>query len=437
MKTQFTILLIAFSFFAQSQTYPSIELKAKEFSEALVTEDFKAALEYFTPTVAAELDAAKLKETWKAIQDQMGDYVSKANIIVKEEGDFIVSFQPLKFKTNTLDLKLIFDASESIAGILFTPHKILELDLVETELYAEEEILVESGSEIQLRGILTLPKNKKKVPAVVLVHGSGPNDMDETYGPNKLFRDIAQGLAEKGIAVIRYTKRTKAYSGPPEIDINTLTLYEETIEDALSAVNLAKKDKRIDKKNIFVLGHSLGAMSAPRIGTLSKSAKGIIIMAGNARPLEELVYEQYNYLINEDSVVTPEEESIMVNFESQLKALKELSSLGKTDGILPFGLPSPYWQYLGEYNQVESAQKLDKPIMIIQGKRDYQVPLTDYEIWQSALAKKADVTFKIYEKLNHQMREGTGKCYPAEYNVKSDLPFYLIVDIAEWIFKQK
>ncbi len=437
MKIKLVFLLSTFGLWANSQTYPNIEIKAAAFAEALVTEDFEAAVDYFTPKVLAQVDANKLKEIWNQVQGQTGVYQSKEAVNVVEENATVVSYQALTFANTILDLKLAFDASESVAGMLFVPHKIIELDLQETELFAEEEISVETGKDIKLRGILTLPKNKSKVPAIVLVHGSGPNDMDETYGPNKLFKDLAHSLAKKGIAVIRYTKRTKAYSGPPQLDLNALTLYEETIEDAISAVDLAKKDKRIDKKNIFVLGHSLGGMAAPRIGALAKNTKGIIIMAGNARPLEQLVLEQYNYLINEDSVITAEEESLIVNYEGQLKELDNLKKNGKTDGILPLGLPTNYWQYLVEYNQVKTALELDKPILIIQGKRDYQVTIKDYQVWENAIGSKKNVQFKLYEFLNHQMREGTGPSYPAEYNIKSKLPTYLVSDIAAWVFAQK
>ncbi|MFT5823984.1 MAG: putative peptidase, partial [Crocinitomix sp.] len=337
MKIQLTFFIFSLSLLANSQTYPNVEIKAAAFSEALVSEDYETAVDYFTPEVLAQVDAAKLEEIWNQVQGQAGTYESKSAVHVSKENDAVVSYQALTFANTLLDLKLAFDASESVAGILFIPHKVLNLDLVETEKIFEEEILVKTGKDVQLRGILTLPKGDDKVPAIILVHGSGPNDMDETLGPNKLFKDIAHGLAEKGIAVIRYTKRTKEYSAPPQIDITYMTLFEETIEDAISAVDLAKKDKRIDKKQIYVLGHSLGGMAAPRIGTLAKNTKGIIIMAGNARPMEELIYEQYKYLVEEDGIVTPEEESIVVNFEGQLKVLEKFRKEGKTDWILPMG----------------------------------------------------------------------------------------------------
>jgi dienelactone hydrolase len=100
----------------------------------------------------------------------------------------------------------------------------------------------------------------------VLVHGSGPQDRDETIGPNKPFRDLAWGLASQGIAVLRYEKRTKKHAMKLVLIKNTITVKQETIDDALAAVALLRKTERIDPNRIFVLGHSLGGMLIPRIG---------------------------------------------------------------------------------------------------------------------------------------------------------------------------
>ena len=81
---------------------------------------------------------------------------------------------------------------------------------------------------------LTLPVGKKKAPVVILVHGSGPQDRDETVGPNKPFRDLAWGLAERGIATVRYDKRTKEMAQC--VQITNLTVYNEYITDVIIAV---------------------------------------------------------------------------------------------------------------------------------------------------------------------------------------------------------
>ena len=135
-----------------------------------------------------------------------------------------------------------------------------------------------------------------RVPCVILVHGSGPHDRDETIGPNKPFRDLAWGLAERGIAVVRYEKRTKAYGAAcvpagRELDYDT-----EAVDDAVAIVEQVKGFARAGfPDSVYVLGHSLGGTLAPRIAGRSKGLAGIIILAGLARPLEDALEEQFYY----------------------------------------------------------------------------------------------------------------------------------------------
>ena len=156
---------------------------------------------------------------------------------------------------------------------------------------------------------------------MVLVHGSGPNDRDETIGANKPFRDLAWGLATRSIAVLRYEKRTKQYPGKlMATGVGQFTAQEESIDDALSAVGQLRGTEGIDPKRIFVLGHSLGGTLAPRIGQADPKITGLIIMAGSTRPLEDMVVEQTRYLISLNGTPTAEGEAKLS--EVQLIAAK-------------------------------------------------------------------------------------------------------------------
>ena len=157
-----------------------------------------------------------------------------------------------------------------------------------------ENIVIGQGTKYPLKGILTLPENSDgPVPAVVLVHGSGSSNMDEKVGKLTPFKDIAEGLARHGIACVRYNKRSFSYGLKMVRDKSlTITAKEETIEDAILATELLKSDSRIDSDKIFIIGHSMGGMLAPRIDAEGGDYRGLIIMAGTPRRLEDVMKEQ-------------------------------------------------------------------------------------------------------------------------------------------------
>jgi dipeptidyl aminopeptidase/acylaminoacyl peptidase len=204
-------------------------------------------------------------------------------------------------------------------------------------------------------------------------------------------------LATRGIATLRYVKRTKQYPGRP-----VATVKEETIDDAVSAIILLRQQPKIDAKRVFVLGHSLGGYIAPRIAQQYPAVAGVIVMAGNVRSIEELGREQLQYL-----GAPPE-------------ALQQILR----------GLPPSYLDDLKAYDPVALARKIALPFLILQGERDYQVTMKDFELWKAGLKDRKDVTFKSYPKLNHLFLEGEGKSLPPEYSKPGHIPGYVLDDIA-------
>jgi dienelactone hydrolase len=249
---------------------------------------------------------------------------------------------------------------------------------------------------------------------VVLVHGSGPNDRDETIGPNKPFRDIAWGLADSGIAVLRYDKRTRVHAARMSQNVN-LTVREETLDDAHLAIALLRSREEIDAARVFVLGHSLGGMVAPRIAAGDRSLAGIVIMAAPTRPVEQVAREQIDYLA---SLAPPGS----VDREAALQQLLRAA-------------PPAYWKDLDAYKPSEVAATLTLPMLILQGDRDYQVAQADLQGWKSALAGHRNVTIKTYPALNHLFIAGEGKSTPAEYERPGHVSASVIADIAGWIMR--
>jgi dienelactone hydrolase len=271
---------------------------------------------------------------------------------------------------------------------------------------------------------------------VVLVHGSGPNDRDETILANKPFRDLAWGLASRGIAVLRYEKRTKEHGAKFVATVlSQLTVKEETIDDALSAVAQLRATDGIDPKRIFVLGHSLGGTVAPRIGQADPNLAGLIILAGATRPLEDLMVEQTRYLLSLESKPSEEDQANVKELLLEVAKVKKLTAADASSSSLLLNAPPGYWLDLREHDPLAAVKTLPQPLLILQGGRDYQVTVADYEGWKKALDSRPGVTFKLYPDLNHLFMAGEGKSTPAEYEHPGHVAESVITDIAEWILK--
>jgi uncharacterized protein len=261
--------------------------ESKLFLEALVKGDYSTSYSLFDTVISKEISLEKLGTTWTGLQSQVGTYKGHSDLRLEENS---TTYTTCQFEKMELDLKLVYTSENKIKGFFFVPSKpkvAYHKPTYDNEAnYTEKDVLVKTNN-YSLPATLTLPKGKKYIPFIILVHGSGPNDKDETIGPNKVFRDLAVGLAANGIATLRYDKRTKVYA--KDLKADSVTIKEETIEDALSAIKMASTFSEIDKSQIYLLGHSLGGMCAPEIVSENTNLKGIILLAANARPLEDLI----------------------------------------------------------------------------------------------------------------------------------------------------
>lgn len=410
--------------------------KSKVFIDFLKEGQYHEAYDLFDKVIKAAFPPNEIEQLWeKTLIDKYGEFdsVSDANITTAMSGKnkfTIVELTCTTLSSNYYVISLIYNPQALIAGFRYR-------DIYKAAKYINESLIVEEDYTIEnnicsLQAVLTLPKGVGKFPAVILVHGSGPNDMDETIGPNKPFKDLAWGLANQGIAVLRYNKRTKQCPDYYIENIKNLTLNDITVDDALESVKLLKKNQLIDHNKIFVLGHSLGGLAAPRIASKDNSISGIIIMAGNSRNLLDIIIEQYNYIFNLDGDLTDEEKKQIEAIKEQVNKIKN-GTMPESEVFLLGG--KPFWDDLLEYNQVETAKKLNIPILVLQGGRDYQITIDDFEKWKQNLTE-GNATFKLYDDLNHLFLYGEGKSSPEEYNNYSNIPEEVIKDISQWIKSQ-
>ncbi len=406
----------------------------------MIKRDFEAAGIHFGPVLAEALSAEQLEQTWDSITTQVGAFQQQTGVSQQQVDDYVVVVITLQFEKAMLDAQLSIASNGQIDGFYIRPSQAPPPPAYEPPSYLdpdafyEQDIVLNAGTEWELPATLTLPVGDGLFPVVILVHGSGPQDRDETIGPNRPFRDLAWGLASHGIAVLRYDKRTLVH-GQSMAGQSDLTVQDETINDALAAIRLLMDHEAIDSDRIFLLGHSLGGYLAPRIAAQTTDLAGEIILAGNARPLDVLTLEQVDYLLALDGELSPDDQAQLDMIADEAAALQQLDSSSDLT-VTYFGVPAAYWLDLQEYDPVIAAQTSDLPLLILQGERDYQVTMVDFAIWQEGLADRENVTFISYPDLNHLFLYGEGQPNPAEYQESGHVAEVVIQDIVDWILME-
>lgn len=305
-----------------------------------------------------------------------------------------------------------------------------------------EKIIIGENTKYPLNGLLTLPENiTEPVPAVVFVHGSGSSNMDEKVGQLTPFKDLAEGLANKGIASIRYDKRSFAHGLKMVRDKSTIiTVKEETIDDAILATELLKKDSRIDSHNIFIIGHSMGGMLAPRIDSEGGKYKGLIIMAGTPRKLEDVMLEQNEAVLSSTKgLVNWIVRKQVAKLSGLFSGLYELSDEEAKKKKVIGGTTLYYFKEMGEHSVADYLATTKKTMLIVQGEKDFQVSVEkDFNEYKRLLNDKTNVEFRLYENLNHAF---VNYLYSdilkakQEYNTERHIGEEVISDIADWIMK--
>jgi hypothetical protein len=427
---------------AALQTDPLL-LKAEAFVDAMSRGDYASAALGLDQKMTEVFGPDKMAAFWKAIPDRFGALRRRAasrrdNPIAPYE----IVLVTCEFEKVTLDARVVFDREGRIAGLNFVPSlppaKYTPPSYARSEAFEEKEVTV-GGGDWALPGVLALPKGPGPFPALVLVHGSGPNDRDETIGPNKPFRDLASGLASRGIAVLRYDKRTRVY-GPRIVADKALaaalTVKEEVVEDALSAVEILRAESRVSRSAIYILGHSLGGTLVPRIAAADRNGfvAGYLIMAGATRPLEDTMVRQMTYLLGLDGGLSEDDNRQLEQFRAQAARIKAFTRADAAAGENVMGAGPAYWLDLRDYDPPAAAKAIERPLLVLQGARDYQVTTDDFENWKTALAGRSTVAFRLYPKLNHLFADGVGFSTPAEYTqAHASVSAEVIEDIAAWI----
>ena len=343
-------------------------------------------------------------------------------------------FVPIVFSALSTDLILVVQDGK-IAGI--SPGAYSgggKEEPVESDSFDSVDLSLPVPSLGDLPGVLTLPKGEGPFPAVVLIHGSGSSDKDETVMNLKPFRDLAEGLAERGVAVYRFDKRSYVYGLQIAAD-KQFTPEGESVEDAVNAVQLLAAQDRIDPGRIWVLGHSLGGNLIPAIAGKLESAPvkacGFIMLAASPRPLDVLMREQYDFLYSLMPEITPEMQAEKDQTFADLDKLQDLDTLPEDDQVL--GVWPAYWKWLAAYDILAEAEKIEKPVLLLQGEEDYQVTMKDFALWKDALGEKENWTMISFPGLTHCFVPGRRAEGSAVYSSDGKVDGEVIRVIADFV----
>jgi len=423
------------TFAIEDMTTEELYQNTLSFLEYLQTADYAKAVEQFDEKVKTILPEKDFEELWTKMTKDLGELTSWGNFRTSEQGGYQITLLACNFEMLNLDLRLAFNQEGKISGFQMLPtaqtegYEYIPPDYVKKDRFSEIEISF-GAPEWELPGILSLPHGEGLFPGVVLVHGSGPNDKDETIGPNKPFKDLAWGLASKGIAVLRYDKRTKVHG--LQIDPKNFTVTDEVIEDVLLALDFLRQQEKINSAKIFLLGHSLGGQLVPIIANQDKKVAGVMVLAGPTRFLHHLFPAQMEYIFSLDGEINQEETKLLETIKNGMQLIDEYK-LAADEAVPGIGGYAGYWYDLQERDPVTEALKLSCPLFILQGGRDYQITLEDFQGWQQGLASREQVTFQLYPRLNHLFIAGEGRSTPEEYQLFGNVETQVISDLADWI----
>lgn len=402
---------------------------------------FDEIRDLFAAQLRPMVTAKVLELGWNAELDRLGPIVSvgEPSIETTAPGTTLVKI-PIECQRGYMTFVISLATTGELVGIQLAPPSAAKPtapweppDYAISGTFDEHDVTLGSG-QLAVPGTLTLPQGPCPHPALILLAGSGPMDRDESIGPNKAFKDLAWGLASRGLAVLRFDKVTFAH--PDDVQQMTgFTSVDEYVPAAAAGAKFLGEHHAIDHDRIFLLGHSFGGTMAPRVAASEHLFAGIIILAGGAEPLHWSAVRQLRYLASLNPETTDASAAVIETMTKQASVVDSPElSLSTPTGDLPMGVPAAYWLDLRAQDPVAVAKALDCPILILQGGRDYQATVEgDLERWKDGLADRSNVTLRVYPSDNHMFFSGSGTSSPAEYESVHHVDPLVIADIAVWV----
>ena len=256
--------------------------------------------------------------------------------------------------------------------------------------YTAESVTVPTPLGHTLAGTLTKPTGATTaVPVIISISGSGPQDRDEyislVRNGYRLFRQVADTLARRGVAMLRMDDRGVGESGGNFAAATS----RDFANDIRAAITYLRTRPDIDAKRIFLIGHSEGGLVAPMVAVDEPSLAGIVLMAGPGRTGREILQFQNRFAIEHDTTLTP---------------AKRAEMLAKMPTMVDSALTtSPWLTFFGSHDPLATAKKVKVPVLILQGGDDQQVIASEAPVLEKAFRSggNRDVTMRVFPELNH------------------------------------
>jgi len=431
--------------------------RAVEFITLTANGNYDDAAAMFDETMTEVFGAVGLESAWTEVIALVGDFIEIYDIENANIDPHFISSVIIHHENSGFGWTVVFDEDGNISGLHSsgtvplsdpTAQNHFPSEPIQRDGFTDYPIIIGEHTGYPLIGILSMPDDvTDPVPAVVIVHGSGPSDMDGTIGGNRPYRDIAEFLAANGIAVIRADKRTYTHGAKIVQELGGyVTVWEESVEDALFATELLRTDGRIDENRIFIIGHSLGGMLAPRIHASNGNFAGIILMAATPRSFSELFIEQMRAsvhagveegLIDEDArEAALEDIYYLAEFlDTVAHMTAEEARITQVPGL---GLWAYYLAELEAHSFEAYINRVNVPILVMQGNSDFQVLSTvDFMLLQELFDGRDNVSFNLYDGLDHLFMETTATNFVQHSMIRMESPGHVdelvLQDIVDWI----
>lgn len=289
--------------------------------------------------------------------------------------------------------------------------------------YTAEDVTIPTPAGHTLAGTLTLPKDAAgRVPAVVLISGSGSQDRDAATPAipgYRFFRQIADSLGRRGIAVLRVDDRGWGASGG---DVMTATT-QDLANDIRAAVAWLRARAEIDATRVGLVGHSEGAMIAPMLAVEDERIRGIALLAGPSWAGRRILDFQLREALQGQGL----EGAALDSAFAKAAAERDAAAAGL-----------PWVRWFMEYDPLPTARRVRAPVLILHGQTDRQVTPEQAEELGAAILQggSANVTVSVFPGLNHLfLVDPDGTADPAHYAAlpSKQVPAEVLGALADWL----